>query len=78
MTDKRQVSYDQGKEFADTHGMKFLETSAKTNNNVIEAFVDMTKDIVKNINNKEVVTTKEPKLDINSSGKSIPKSSCCN
>ncbi len=34
------------KEFADTYGMKFLETSAKENTNVGEAFNIMAKEII--------------------------------
>lgn len=46
LTDKRQVSTDEGKEFADTYHMKFLETSAKNSANVEEAFTTMTKEII--------------------------------
>jgi GTPase SAR1 family protein len=35
---KRQVSYNQAKEFADKHGIKFLETSAKDTLNIDELF----------------------------------------
>ena len=34
-------------EFADTYGMRFIETSAKTSANVEEAFVTMTKEIIR-------------------------------
>jgi len=33
-------------EFAQTYGMKYLETSAKTALNVNETFITMTKDII--------------------------------
>lgn len=33
-------------EFAQTYGMKYLETSAKTAFNVNETFITMTKDII--------------------------------
>lgn len=46
LEEKRQVSYEQGKEFADNHGMKFIETSAKTSFNVGDSFVTMTKEII--------------------------------
>ena len=38
LEDKRVVTYNQGKEFADTYGLKYIETSAKKNLNVNEAF----------------------------------------
>lgn len=52
LEDQRQVSYDQGKEFADTYGMKFIETSAKNATNVDDAFMTMTTEIV-NIKKKQ-------------------------
>jgi Ras-related protein Rab-1A len=39
------VSYDEGKELADRLGVKFLETSAKTSQNVREAFYTIASDI---------------------------------
>ena len=35
---KREVSFQEGKEFAEGNGMKFIETSAKTDQKVAEAF----------------------------------------
>jgi GTPase SAR1 family protein len=64
LEEKRQVSYEQGKEFADTYGMKFIETSAKTNQNVHEAFVTMTKEIIGQMQEKEKAVSKsEDKKD---------------
>lgn len=60
--DKRQVSYEQGKEFADTYGMKFMETSAKSNHNVSEAFVLMTKEIIALTNEKEKALNKNDNM----------------
>ena len=80
MEEKRQISYEQGKEFADTYGMKFIETSAKTNQNVHEAFVTMTREIIAQTQEKEKAISKnEEKKDRNkidlskkTSGKEIP------
>jgi Ras-related protein Rab-1A len=38
---KRQVSYEDAKEFADKLGISYIETSAKTSINVKEAFINM-------------------------------------
>ncbi len=61
LVEKRQVSYEQGKEFADTYGMKFIETSAKINKNVHEAYVTMTKEIISQMQNKEKAVSKPEK-----------------
>jgi Ras-related protein Rab-1A len=61
MEEKRKVSYEQGKEFADQFGMKFLETSAKTAQNVAEAFVTMTKEIISQNAEKEKAMSKNGK-----------------
>jgi len=42
---KRQVTYEQGKLFADSLGLTFIETSARKDNNVDLAFVTMTAQI---------------------------------
>jgi hypothetical protein len=41
LTSKRAVTFDQGKEFADSLGIEFLETSAKNATNVEKAFMTM-------------------------------------
>jgi len=45
LTAKRVVSTEQGKEFADSLGIEFLETSAKTAQNVEQAFLTMASQI---------------------------------
>lgn len=59
MEAERKVTKEQGKDFADQYGMKFFETSAKDSTNVAEAFVTMTKEVIKGSNKK----TPGPKKD---------------
>ncbi|KAL9656421.1 hypothetical protein ABK040_005186 [Willaertia magna] len=47
LKDMRQVETDTGKEFAEKHGVPFMETSAADNTNVEEAFNFMLKEIYK-------------------------------
>ena len=73
----RKVTFEKGKEFANLHGMKFFETSAKENKNVEEAFKEMTKDIInsfKKVNeklNSSFVIEKKKGKDLNKKGR------CC-
>ena len=77
MEKERKVSFEKGMEFADLHGMKFFETSAKENRNVEEAFKEMTKDIInslKKVNEKanaSFVIEKKKGKDLNKKGR------CC-
>ena len=53
LEEKRKVSYQEGKDFAESNGMKFIETSAKTASKVQEAFELLTSEIIKSNLNKE-------------------------
>lgn len=41
LAERREVSTQEGQDFANKYGMKFLETSAKTNAGVTEAFMEL-------------------------------------
>ena len=43
LTDKRQVSKERGKQLADAYGIPFIETSAKSSENIEKLFMDSTK-----------------------------------
>ena len=74
--ENRKITFEKGKEFANLHGMKFFETSAKENRNVEEAFKEMTKDIINSLkkvnektnSNSNFVIGKKKGKDLNKKG----------
>lgn len=75
---ERKVSYDQGKEFAEQYGMKFIETSAKDSKNVVEAFNTMTKEIILQSASQKIVTKKpEEHKQLSNKAKEIKTGGCC-
>ena len=80
LEDKRVVSYNQGKEFADTYGLKYIETSAKKNLNVNEAFETLGRELIiaseekkitKQKQNKKITVAKAQDLNVEK------KNGCC-
>ena len=61
LEDKRVITYNQGKEFADSYGMKFIETSAKKNYNVNEAFETLGRELMKASEDKQITKQKDTK-----------------
>lgn len=45
-TSERQVAYDEGKQFAESQKMEFIETSARTGEGIAELFEILTRDIL--------------------------------
>ena len=79
---ERKVTTEEGKEFADSNGMKFIETSAKTADKVYEAFELLTQEIIKNnLNKDKVITNKatERKIELNKGAdlNKKKKEGCC-
>ena len=80
MDSERKVTFEQGKDFATQYGMKFFETSAKDSTNVAEAFITMTKEVIKSSNKKGSTTASKSDTQkiAPSSGQNInSKGGCC-
>ena len=61
LEEKRKVSYQEGKEFASSNGMQFIETSAKTDTKVKDAFEMLTQEIIKSTITKDKGKEKKDK-----------------
>ena len=54
LEDKREVSYEEGKNFAEENNLLFFETSAKDGNNIQEIFLESATLLVDKIENREI------------------------
>mmetsp|Transcript_19825 Transcript_19825/g.22133 ORF Transcript_19825/g.22133 Transcript_19825/m.22133 type:complete len:205 (+) Transcript_19825:2-616(+) len=80
LEDSRQVSTDEGKELADTYNIRFIESSAKDNANVEEAFTLMTKEIksrVVHTEAKKPTQTTGKRLSTQTKNVKKKKDGCC-
>lgn len=79
LEDKRQVTYEEGESFARENGLMFLETSAKTAFNVVEAFNLSAQAILNNIEKTGVDPTENKnKMKIeNKPQEPVKKGGCC-
>jgi Ras-related protein Rab-1A len=81
LEEKRKVTYQEGKDFATSNGMQFMETSAKTASKVQEAFELLTQEIIKASVTKDRGMEKKEKAVHLSSGVSDlstkQKGGCC-
>jgi len=77
LANKRVVDKKSAEEFAEKHGITFLETSAKNNSNVEAAFMTMAGEIKSRIAKKPQVENKNTqKLPIGAAA-AKPKDGCC-
>lgn len=74
MDDRRIVSKERGEQIAKEHGIRFLETSAKTNINIEQAFYNLAEDILKKQLSKD---NEETSQNIHVSNTQEKKGGCC-
>ena len=79
LVDDREIKTEEGQAFANRNGMQFIETSAKMNTNVTEAFEALAKLMMQfNSEKKTVLSKNEPKTLKASSGQDLnKKKKCC-
>ncbi|KAJ4747098.1 hypothetical protein LUZ62_052470 [Rhynchospora pubera] len=81
---KRAVPTSRGQQLADEYGIKFFETSAKTNLNVEQVFFTIARDIKQRITSESEnpkpaeATLKISNTDSQNTAEAAAKSSCCN
>ena len=79
LNENREVSYEEGKKFAENHGYNFYETSASTGYNVDLAFNDIFEQLYKTFE-KEIIGEKIEKkqsISLVKDKKSKNKTNCC-
>ena len=64
MEEKRQISFNEGKEFASINGMQFFETSALTDYKVKEAFETLARDILRIVSKDKNIAKKEKPIKL--------------
>ena len=64
LEEKRVITYNQGKEFADSYGLKYIETSAKKNLNVNEAFEALGRELMQASDDKKIGKSKDKKISV--------------
>lgn len=80
VADKRQVTREKGEQLALQHGVKFMETSAKANINIEEAFFTLARDIKLKVEKRieDSNMNRGYPISINDSSRRKPRFNFCN
>lgn len=78
MEDRREVSYQEGEQMAKENNLFFLEASAKENINVKEIFVHLSKEVINQNNQQQIIENKNIKDLTKVRNKNNQKKKCCN
>ena len=78
LEDRREISKDEGEAFAMRNGMQFMETSAKLNTNVNEAFEALAKIMVESTNKRNAINFEKKTIKVDKGANlNTQKKKCC-
>ena len=77
LDDKREITKDEGEAFAMRNGMQFMETSAKVNTNVNEAFEALAKIMVDSSNKRNAIKFDKKAIKVDGGADLNVKKKCC-
>ena len=78
LEEKREITKDEGEAFANRNGMQFMETSAKNNTNVTEAFEALAKIMVESKKKKNTIKIEKKTIKVNNGANlNTKKKACC-
>ena len=78
LEEKREIQKDEGEAFAMRNGMQFIETSAKNNTNVSEAFEALAKIMVDSSNKRNAIKIEKKNIKVEKGADlNVKKKNCC-
>ena len=77
LDDKREITKDEGEAFAMRNGMQFMETSAKVNTNVNEAFEALARIMVDSSNKRNAIKFDKKAIKVDGGADLNVKKKCC-